>query len=88
VDDVQLVFYYYGVTRGLGLPVSKLTYQYLAADQIITVAVDEDVMASKLIQLRDLADRLASTTVFAPRQNRFCVDCLAQPTCSEFTTGG
>jgi len=83
-DDLQLLFYYYGATRALGLPITKLTNEYLAANETVTHSVDEGKMTNKISILEELVRDLRSTTSFKPRRNEFCGDCLIRPKCPTF----
>jgi RecB family exonuclease len=80
-DDIQLVFYYYGATRSLGLPVTKLSYEYLMANKTMTFQVNEQEMQSKVPRLEELVRVLKVSREFIPRRNKFCVDCLVRPEC-------
>jgi RecB family exonuclease len=83
-DDIQLAVYYYGATRSLGLPVSKLSFEYLMARKTITLSVNEAEMESKLHRLEELVKVLKATTRFMPSRNKFCVDCVVRPQCTLF----
>ncbi len=86
-NNMQLAFYYYGVSQSFKLPISKLTLEYLPSQQAISMLPSETELDKYIGMARDIARQIKETEHFEPKRNLYCADCVLAPSCPESRKG-
>lgn len=80
---IQLAFYYYGVLESYGISASRLTLEYLASQDTISMTPSEDMLQLQLEKAHDIVEQIREMVDFRPTRNKYCADCVLQSTCAE-----
>lgn len=83
-NNMQLAFYYYGVVESFKLPVTKLTLDYLASQQTISMSPDESELKNYIGVAQTILQEIQNTEDFRAKRNKYCMDCVFAPTCNEY----
>jgi len=86
-NEMQLAFYYHGVSQSCGLPVSRLTLEYLPSQESVSMSASEPELDKHIAVAREIVRQIQEAEDFRPKRNQYCADCVLADCCHESGTG-